>query len=75
MCDYHIFTDPRIYKISIIVMQVNPSTKESYPISSELIFNFNVNDPINIDVLYDSIEWKESAFVHGNDIIILFRKL
>lgn len=56
-------------------MQVNLNTKTSYPISSELIFNLNVADPINIDVLYDSIKWNESAFIHENDIVILYKKL
>lgn len=61
------------YEISIIIYQINPATKEYYPISDKCTFDYQLKKPITVEELYPLIEWFESEFDPDNDIIILFK--
>jgi hypothetical protein len=71
--DYFFLGYSNTYEISIIIYQINPATKEYYPISAKCTFDFHVKNPITIDELYSLINWYEDDFKPGNDLIILFK--
>ena len=60
-------------RILIKVVQINPFTKSYYPISDDLVFEFNSMNPITAGELYKLINWHENKFIHNLDIIILYK--
>jgi hypothetical protein len=71
--DYHYPILPNNFKVSIMFCLIDPTTKKYYPVSDELIFDFDRLNPISSSELYDLIKWDPSKFNHTHDILLLYR--